>query len=320
MLLSVIVPVYKVEQYIRPCILSIFEQDLEDSDFELILVDDETPDNSFEKINDIINSHNNIIVLKQQNAGLSAARNTGLKVAKGDYVLFVDSDDLLVKKQLRNLVSIAAEEAPDLLITKFIKLTDDEIEKWCPDENQDCEFIIKTGTSAFVDDLNPQQCYVWRTIYRRQFLLENDLFFIPGLYFEDVPFTTKCYIIAQKSILTSTLLYVYRQRQGSIVSSITKEKLLHMNRVIEYLWDLKQTNSYSIQVNKKLEDTIFTTFSICLWYLSHDKKVWKDRKNIIRDLHQRIPALKFTNGFKQRLISCIFNHWPNTYLYFRSLR
>ena len=83
MLLSVIVPVYKVEQYIRPCILSIFEQDLEDSDFELILVDDETPDNSFGKINDIINSHNNIIVLKQQNAGLSAARNTGLKAAKG---------------------------------------------------------------------------------------------------------------------------------------------------------------------------------------------------------------------------------------------
>ena len=320
MLLSIIVPVYKVEQYIRPCILSIFNQNLNDSDFELVLVDDETPDNSFERINDIIDSHNNITILRQQNAGLSAARNTGLKSAKGDYVLFVDSDDLLVPKQLCRLLDKAIEETPDLLITKFIKLTDHEIERWSHEKKQDCEFQIKTGTSAFIDDLNPQQCYVWRTIYRRQFLLENNLFFIPGLYFEDVPFTTICYITAKKCILTSTLLYIYRQRQGSIVSSITKEKLLHLNRVVEYLWDLKQNNSFSIQVNQKLEDTIFTTFSICLWYLSHDKAIWQYRKEVIRDLRQRIPSLKFTNGLKQRLISLAFNHCPNTYLYFRSLR
>ena len=146
------------------------------------------------------------------------------------------------------------------------------------------------------------------------------MFFIPRLYFEDVPFTTICYITAKKCILTSTLLYIYRQRQGSIVSSITKEKLLHLNRVVEYLWDLKQNNSFSIQVNQKLEDTIFTTFSICLWYLSHDKAIWQYRKEVIRDLRQRIPSLKFTNGLKQRLISLVFNHCPNTYLYFRSLR
>ena len=109
MLLSIIVPVYKVEQYIRPCILSIFNQNLNDSDFELVLVDDETPDNSFERINDIIDSHNNITILRQQNAGLSAARNTGLNSAKGDYVLFVDSDDLLVPKQLCRILDKAIE-------------------------------------------------------------------------------------------------------------------------------------------------------------------------------------------------------------------
>ena len=320
MLLSIVVPVYKVEQYIRTCILSIFSQDLKDSDFELILVDDETPDNSFERINDIIDSHGNIIVLRQQNAGLSAARNTGLKAAKGDYVLFVDSDDLLVSGQLRHLLDKAVEETPDLLITKFIKLTDSEIEKWSHKENQDCEFQIKTGTSAFIEDLNPQQCYVWRTIYRRQFLLDNNLFFIPGLYFEDVPFTTACYIAAKKCIITSTLLYIYRQRQGSIVSSITKEKLVHLNRVVKYLWDMKQNSAYPVLVNQKLEDTIFATFSICLWYLSHDKTAWNCRKEVIRDLQQRIPELKFTNGFKQQLISFVFKHWPYTYLYIRSLR
>lgn len=318
MLLSIIVPIYKVEQYIRPCVLSIFEQDMDDSEFELILVDDGTPDNSFEKINDIINNHHNIVVLKQPNSGLSVARNTGLKAAKGDYVLFVDSDDLLVKKQLRHLLDKATEEIPDLLITKFTKLTDDEIEKWEEDKNSNNEYQIKTGTDVFINDLNPQQCYVWRTLYRREFLINNNLFFIPGLYFEDIPFTTECYILARKCILTSTLLYIYRQRQNSIVSSITKEKLLHMNRIVEYLWNLKQNHSYPIQVNKKLKDIIFVTFSICIWYISHDENVRKNRQEITQDLHQKISSIKFTNGLKQRLTSFIFNLCPNIYIYIRS--
>ena len=85
MRLSLIIPVYNVEQYIRPCIESIFKQGLNDDDFEVVLVNDGTLDNSFEQIKDIIESHQNIQVVEQENQGLSVARNTGMKYASGDY-------------------------------------------------------------------------------------------------------------------------------------------------------------------------------------------------------------------------------------------
>ena len=85
--LSIIVPVYNVEQYIRPCMESIFKQGLDDSDFELILVNDGTQDNSFGVISDIIESHQNIKILEQENSGPSIARNKGINCAQGQYLL-----------------------------------------------------------------------------------------------------------------------------------------------------------------------------------------------------------------------------------------
>ena len=94
--LSIIVPVYNVEKYIRPCIESLFYQGLDDADFEVIIVNDGTPDKSMEMIADIIQQHDNITVINQENQGLSVTRNNGIALAKGDYILMPDSDDLLI--------------------------------------------------------------------------------------------------------------------------------------------------------------------------------------------------------------------------------
>ena len=94
--LSIIVPVYNVEKYVRPCIESIFKQGLDDADFELIIVNDGTKDHSMEMIADIIQQHNNITVIHQENQSLSVARNNGIAAAKGEYILMPDSDDLLI--------------------------------------------------------------------------------------------------------------------------------------------------------------------------------------------------------------------------------
>ena len=97
--LSIIVPVYNVEKYIRPCIESIFRQGLEEERFELIIVNDGTQDKSMEMIDDIINEHKNIIVINKKNQGLSIARNNGITIAKGEYILMPDSDDLLIDQE-----------------------------------------------------------------------------------------------------------------------------------------------------------------------------------------------------------------------------
>ena len=104
MKLSIIVPVYNVEKYIRLCMESIFKQGLDENDYEVIIVNDGTPDKSMEMITDIIVAHQNIHVINQENQGLSVARNNGIAAAKGEYIQFLDSDDLLIDNSLPYLI------------------------------------------------------------------------------------------------------------------------------------------------------------------------------------------------------------------------
>ena len=101
--LSIIIPVYNVEKYIRACFESVYRQNLKEDSFEVIVVDDGSEDDSIALIEDIIDQHSNITIVSQTNQGLSCARNIGLKNAIGRYVLFLDSDDLLVDGCLSEL-------------------------------------------------------------------------------------------------------------------------------------------------------------------------------------------------------------------------
>lgn len=319
MKLSIIVPVYNVEQYIRPCVKSIFRQGLLEDDFEVILVNDGTQDDSFGKIADIISNHDNIIVLEQSNQGLSAARNTGLLKASGQYVLFLDSDDLLVDNTLPRLLAFTKDNPVDLLIAGFIKMDNDEIDSFNSNLSTDFFTEQKTASEYFIQDFNPQQCYVWRTIYRKSFLDKNRLRFIPGVYFEDVPFTTECLLKANHCIKTTITFYIYRQRDNSIVSSINLKKILDFNTVLAKLWEMYKCFSLPIEIKKQLMNTIFVTFSISVWYVSHNHLLLSQRKEIVADFKQKIPDLHFTNGIKQKLISFFFRTTPCSYLKIRSL-
>ena len=104
-LLSVIIPVYNAEKYIKTCLKSVFAQGLKDDDFEVILVNDGTPDDSFGVIEEMIQMHDNIIVINQVNQGVSIARNAGFAKATGEYVYFVDPDDILIDNSLSVLIT-----------------------------------------------------------------------------------------------------------------------------------------------------------------------------------------------------------------------
>ena len=319
MKLSVIVPVYNVEQYIRPCVQSVYMQGLPEDDFELILVNDGTRDSSFEVIKDIISSHNNIVVLEQSNQGLSAARNLGLLRASGQYVLFLDSDDLLIENTLSYLLSLTNEDLVDLLIAGFVKMDNSEIN--LGRSIMPVEYVIekKNASEYFLQDFNPRQCYVWRSIYRKRFLDENKLRFMPGIYFEDVPFTTECLIKAEKCIKTTLIFYVYRQRENSIVSSISLKKIFDFNTVIAKLWDMFINYPLPSQVRRQLMNTIFATFSISVWYVSSNPLLLSQRKSIVSDLKCKVPNLYFSNDIKQKIISCIYRIAPCSYIKLRSM-
>ena len=314
--LSIIIPVFQVEKYVHQCLESVFKQGLDDAHFEVIIVNDGTEDRSIEVIQDIIAQHNNVTVINQPNQGLSAARNNGMTIAKGSHVLFVDSDDLLIDGALKPLLDCALSTSADMVMGSFIKMNGEQIESYVPDTSspQDIEPIVMSGEEAFVNFLNPRQCYVWRTLYRRDFLQNNGIKFIPDIYFEDVPYTSECYSKAKKCVSFPISFYIYRQRSNSIVSSINKKKIIDFNIIIENLWHLKESYSVNDNMSKKLEDVIFSTFSIEMWYLSSNKEVYRHKKEVVNDLKSRVPDLHFSNSKKQKLFSFLFRHIPYTYL------
>ena len=125
--LSIIIPVYNVEKYIRSCVESVFRQGLSDEDYEIIIVNDGTKDRSMEQITDIVERHANIMVINQENEGLSVARNNGLAKAGGEFILFLDSDDLLMEGSLPLILQKATDTQADMLINNFLELTSEEI-------------------------------------------------------------------------------------------------------------------------------------------------------------------------------------------------
>jgi len=317
--LSIIVPVYNVESYIRSCVESLFMQGLDDQEFEVILVNDGTQDNSFDKIKDFIQDHRNVVRIDQENQGLSGARNTGMKYATGQYVLFVDSDDLIVEGCLSKLLPIAIETSADLVVSDFLKLSDDGILSYRPDLSRELDYKTKKGSELFLEDLDPSQNYVWRTLYRREFLEQNNLKFIHGICYEDMPFTPRCYLMANKCVRAYCDLYLYRMGHSSITSTMNTKKAFDLNKVVESLWQLKDMDGLSSAERQRLKDNLFSTFSFELWCISHNKSVLDHRREIVKDLQKRVPDLWFSNGMKQIIVSLMFRLIPNTYLKLRAL-
>lgn len=316
--LSIIVPVYQVERYIRPCIESIFKQGLDDSRFEVIIVNDGTKDRSIEVISDIISQHNNITVINQENQGLSVARNNGMSVSKGEYILMIDSDDLLVEDSIPRLLEIALEKKPDLIKADFIRIEGDDTEKLnYRTMPENIELQEKSGQNIFIEELNPYECYIWQTLYKRSFLVKYHISFIPNIHFEDIPFTHECYLKADTYIRAHLPMYLYRKRSGSIMRTIDKEKCFDYCKAIRRLWEFKSANSLSCQTLYQLDQNIFQLFNHLFHIFVYCIHNARDREQICNMLLKSIPNLSFTHGYRQRFISFCYKLFPYFYAHIR---
>jgi len=317
--LSIVIPVYNVENYIRANMESIFRQGLSDDCFEVIIIDDGTNDRSIDVISDIIEQHPNITVVRQENQGLSVTRNNGIALATGEYILMPDSDDLLVFDSLPPLLHAALESKADLVVADFLETNDTETV--LIQEVPQTEFTVKekTGQQLFLEDLNPYECYVWRTLFKREFLLKHQLTFFPGVYFQDVPFTHECYIRAEKCLRTSWLLNIYRKREGSATYSFSKKKAFDMCIIIGKTWQLRNIDGLPPPVMQKLEDDVYATFSILFYSMMHSIKSHRDRIEIVRRLNQEAPDLLFSRNLKRKAESLMARILPRVYLFVRDL-
>lgn len=214
---SIIVPVYNVEKYLSKCLDSIYGQAFKD--FEVIIVNDGSTDGSlaiaqeyFEKYKD------NTKLISQKNGGLSAARNTGLGVASGKYILFVDTDDTINVVMLEKMYSLAEENDSDLVMCAFRSVDEDGKEL-----SKHYENALKCGEKynlASKKELLLCQNAAWNKLYKRSVIQDNNLSFTEGVWYEDLRFTKKYMFYAQNVVYTDELLYNYLIRQGSIMNSM----------------------------------------------------------------------------------------------------
>ena len=315
--LSIIVPVYNVEPYIRPCLESIFKQGLDENDSEVIIVNDGSTDKSMEMIADMICQHNNITVINQENQGLSVARNNGIAASRGEYILMPDSDDLLIENSLQSLLDIALKTKVDIVIANYLKMSNEEIALYKPIQRTEITIKEKTGEEVFLEDLNPYECYVWRSIFKKTFIVENDLKFYPGIRYQDIPFTHDCYLKAKKCIRTSQLLNIYRERPGSATFSFKLFKATDYSIAIAQTWKLTYLNNLSPQLLKKLKNDIFISISMLLYHISHDESSFSKKKKRIKFLKELTPSLTFQDGINQRIFSLLYNYCPTALLFLR---
>ena len=318
--LSIIVPVYNVEKYILSCLESIFRQGLDEESFEVIIVNDGSNDRSLEIIQDLIINHLNITVVNQDNQGLSMARNNGLEVATGEYVLFVDGDDLLIDNSLSYLINKAISSKADLVVADFVKMNEGQIAQFSDKtfKQGDRRIQVKKGEELFVQDLKPNCCYVWRTLYNRDFLNRNHLRFIPNICYEDIPFTHECYVRAGLCIKVNWFLNIYRKGHKTITSTFDKMKGMDYCIAIAKTWNIQHHIQLNPSVLHKLQQNVYKLFSFVMCSASHTIKT-SDMRELVNLLLQEAPDLQFTNGLKQRVTSFLFRQMPNVYVRSRHL-
>ena len=311
--LSIIVPVYNVQKYVRTCIESLFRQDLNEDRFEVIIVNDGSTDRSMEMIADIIQQHKNISVINQENQGLSVARNKGMAIAKGEYILMIDSDDILIDGSVKPLLEGAFSSKADMIVANFVQMNDEEINNLCQQSfNQQATFEVSEIAGS--DLLTADYCrWYWRSIYRKAFLLENHISFVPGILAQDVPFTNECFLKVKKCYRTTWLLNIYRKGHKSAASHYSLRRASNTTIAIQKSLELAESLQLSPETRYKEDEVLYSLFNEHIYAItSGHLKDFAEISKSISFLKEQIPHITFKHNKKQRMWAYMYNQLPPT--------
>lgn len=315
--LTIIIPVYQVEEYIRPCLESVFRQGLNDDTFEVVIVNDGTKDKSMEVIADIIAQHKNINVINQENQGLSVARNNGMAIAKGEYLLLLDSDDLLIEGSLKPLLQAALESKADLAVADFVKMNDQEITANPLPKYPDTSHLEETsGIQLYQNDITYYSYYVWHTLHRTEFIRQNNITFIPGIYFEDIPFTTEIVLRAGKCIRAHYPLNIYRQRDASIsdIASFNMRKAHDFTTSILCTWELRKMEGLSPDIEPMMKKKLYVSYTSLLYRILYKTNKTTEQIRMVEYLWRNASELICSFSLKQKMAFVIYHLSPRLYI------
>ena len=253
-LISVIIPVYKVEKYVEKCIQSVINQTYEN--LQIILVDDGSPDNCWKICDEYAKKDHRIEVIHKSNGGLSDARNKGLEIAKGEYIGFVDSDDYIEADMYEVLYNLLKQYNADVSICNFYTVSQGKISIKNA-ENGIKEYNRIEILKEILLDKNIQS-YAWNKLYKKE--LFDEIKYPIGKKYEDIGTTFFLLEKCNKVVVTGKSEYYYINRQDSIVNNVTESTITDYIELIIQRYDyieenIKELSSYNKDYLKRILKT-----------------------------------------------------------------
>lgn len=267
MRLSVIIPVYNAGRYIGTCLQSLYRQGLKEEDFEVIVVDDGSRDDSLIQVGRLSAFHSNIQIMTQKNQGVSAARNNGMKKAKGTYIYFMDADDYLMDATLGQLLAVAEAEQLEVVRGELVEV--DQEGRFLRDslrfEQRKAYARQLMNGFAFYENIFQGAFYCWLLLLKRDFLEQSSVVFNEQLAFlEDEDFITRLIVFARKAMYVPVVFYAYRQHSASAVATMNLKKLQDILLVLKSLKACAEQEKWEIHFRKKVRTEMSEVFYILL--------------------------------------------------------
>ncbi|OFL81847.1 MULTISPECIES: glycosyltransferase [Fusobacterium] len=278
--ISVIIPVYNVEEYIEQCVESVVNQTLKE--IEIIIVNDGTLDNSMKKIERFL-SDKRIIVINKGNGGLSSARNAGLEIARGEYISFVDSDDFIEENMLKELYN--GSERADIVFSNIVLF--DELTKKKKKRKNICDELAKENKGYYFWRYMGTE--VWNKIYKRAFLKKENIKFVENILYEDIPFGLYSLFLASKVKYINKYHYYYRvNRENSIMNMEHKKEKLYISigKILEEISKLKI----------KIKNNKFIELRLDIWQFYYIN----DRQKLIGEKIENYELKNFEQKVKEK--------------------
>lgn len=242
MILSIIIPVYNIENFIQNCIESILKQNINGA-YEIICINDGSSDHSLDILYSLSKIHSNLKIYSQNNSGPSTARNKGLEVAKGKYICFCDGDDLFLPVKLNKLISICEQFDLDLLGFNYIVDSIYSVGKnIIPEIDTNCGCIC--SGEKWLIDRHYFHYMVWCYIYRKDYLVSNNLVFEEGIKHEDMLFTPLAILFAKRMMVIDEVCYKYIKRENSITTTKNLSRCYDILKIAEIMQKYTKVHKY----------------------------------------------------------------------------
>lgn len=304
MKLSIIIPAYNSEKVIEKCLCSCLNQDISHNDYEIIVVDDGSTDNTKNIVLSMKEENNNIVYIYQTNAAQGAARNNGLSKAQGKYIWFIDSDDWIKENILHEIIEKLDSQELTAVLVGHATVYAQRIAKWEQFNNS----IISSGK----DLLRQNNFFISPTyaIWNKDFLLNNNIRFIEHIYHEDAEICPRMYYKAKRIGFINEVCYYVYPNLNSTTRRINPKRAFDLIRIVQEIELFNRTiNEKEIQqiifnfASKLINNSLYNSYQLDTNNINRLNIAWYKNKNLLKILCK-------SNIIKYKIEGCIFLLFP----------